>query len=229
LSAWSLVDRRSEGDFYLAELSWPTQRLVRALELEYLAVQGRLLVFGGSVGTGQGRRRALSPFMSDGYRRLRDQDGAVLYENVRASARAYAVHQVVRAANAAAAVRAIEDGTVQPGVAVALEDPTAPSPTGSGPSFVVIEVDEPRRIELSVSMKGDGYVVLADTHYPGWHVTVDDVPATIYAANGLFRAVFVPAGAHRIRFLYEPRSVYWGAFVSAVTLALAAALVLGRR
>jgi hypothetical protein len=227
LSAWSLVDRRSEGDVYLAELSWPMPRRVRALELEYLALQGRLLVFGGSVGRGQ--RRALSPFMSDGYRRLRDQDGAALYENTHALARAYAVHQAVRAANSAAAIRAIEDGTVQPGVAVAVEDPAAPSPTGSGPSPVVIEVDEPRRVELSASMRGDGYVVLADTHYPGWQATLDDVPATIYAANGLFRAVFVPDGAHRVAFRYEPRAVYLGAFVSGVTLALAAVLVLGRR
>jgi len=229
LSAWSLVDRRSEGDFYLAALSWPALRRVRALDLEYLAPQGRLMIFGGSAGTDPGRGTALSPFMGDGYRRLREQDGAVRYENTHALPRAYAVHQVVRATDATAAIRAIVDGTVQPGVAVGLEDAGAPSPTGSGPSTVAIEVDEPERVELAASMLGDGYVVLADTYYPGWRATVDDAPATIYAANGLFRAVFVADGVHRVAFRYEPRAVYRGGFVSALTLVLAAVLALRRR
>ncbi len=224
VNAWSLVDRPSEGTFYLTELSWPTRRRVHSVELEYLAPQGRLLVFGGSVGTLQ-----LSPFMSDGYRRLREENGAVLYENTRALPRAFAVHRVVHAANSSGAIQALAGGTVAPASAVVIEDPGAPSPTGSGPSTVTIERDEPLRVDLSASMTGDGYVVLADTNYPGWQATLDDVATPIHAANGLFRAVFVPAGPHRVSFQYTPWAVYRGALLSAVTLALATVLVLGRR
>jgi len=77
-------------------------------------------------------------------------------------------------------------------------------------------------------MNADGYVVLADTFYPGWEATVDGIPAGIKAANGLFRAVFVGSGAHRVRFDYRPRALYWGAAVSAVALVACIALA-GRR
>jgi uncharacterized membrane protein YfhO len=78
-------------------------------------------------------------------------------------------------------------------------------------------------------MKGDGYVVLADTIYPGWRATVDGDPAPIFAANGLFRAVFVRDGSHRVRFEYRPRSLRHGAALTLVTAALAAGLVLVSR
>ena len=94
-TAWSLIDRRSEGAFYLARFAWPETRPLRALSIEYTAAEGRLLVFGGSLRAGD-TSVALSPFMGAGFRRLRDQEGAVLYENVGARPRAYAVHRIVR-------------------------------------------------------------------------------------------------------------------------------------
>ena len=78
-------------------------------------------------------------------------------------------------------------------------------------------------------MKGDGYVVLADTNYPGWRATVDGVPAPILAANGLFRAVLVRDGSHRVSFVYRSRPFQLGAVITAVTAALAAGLVLSSR
>jgi uncharacterized membrane protein YfhO len=80
-------------------------------------------------------------------------------------------------------------------------------------------------------MKGDGYVVLADTSYPGWQATVDGTANMLYAANGLFRTVFVPSGAHRVRFAYTPRALYRGLAITLVTLltALVLLIVPGRR
>jgi hypothetical protein len=47
----------------------------------------------------------------------------------------------------------------------------------------------------------------------------------VLRANYAFRAVFVPAGAHDVRFVYRPTSVLAGAAVSFA--ALAVCLVLG--
>ena len=161
--------------------------------------------------------------------RVREEAGAVRYENERARPRAFAVHRIVVASTATEAVGRLATGEVRPEDAVVLEDPAAPAPTGTGPSAVSIEVDEPLRVELAVTMKGDGYVVLADTSYPGWHATVDGVEAPILAANGLFRAVFVGDGAHRVRFEYRPRALHLGAAITLVTAALAAGLVRASR
>jgi uncharacterized membrane protein YfhO len=56
--------------------------------------------------------------------------------------------------------------------------------------------------------------VLADAVYPGWSATVDGVDAPILATNHLYRGVPAPAGRHRVRFAYAPRSVLLGAVLS---------------
>lgn len=49
-----------------------------------------------------------------------------------------------------------------------------------------------------------GWLVVADTHYPGWAAYVDGQPMPIQRANGMFRAVSVSEGVHEIEFRYEP-------------------------
>jgi len=229
LSAWSLVDRRSEGSFYLARFAWPGTRRLISLRIEYTAGRGRLLLFGGTVGGSEPGVVHLSPFMLEGYRHVREEAGAVLYENERARPRAFAVHRIALASSPSEAVRRLATGEVRPEEAVVLEDPGAPATSGAGPSVASIQIDEPLRVELTATMKGDGYVVLADTTYPGWRATVDGVSAPLFAANGLFRAVFVRDGSHHVRFEYRPRALHLGGTITGLTAALAVAFVLASR
>jgi len=224
LRAWSLVDRRSEGAFYLARFAWPTLHPLATLRIEYTAAEGRLLVFGGSLQTGD-TVKVLSPFMGTRFRQVRDEESAVLYENRGARPRAIAVHRIIRVGSAAEAVERVAKESPSSSEAVVVEDAAAPTPTGTGPSTVKFQTDEATHVELAAEMRGDGYVVLADTSYPGWQATVDGVPTTIYPANGLFRTVFVPAGSHQVRFDYTPRALYRGLAVTLVTILTALALV----
>lgn len=59
---------------------------------------------------------------------------------------------------------------------------------------VTIEADSP----------DGGWVVLNDVWYPWWQATVDGAPAPVLRANVLFRAVAVPPGQHRVRFVFRP-------------------------
>jgi uncharacterized membrane protein YfhO len=59
-------------------------------------------------------------------------------------------------------------------------------------------------------------VIFADPYLPGWQVALDGERAPIYVAQGLLRAVAVPAGEHSIEFSYRPASVYWGAGLTAI-------------
>ena len=63
-----------------------------------------------------------------------------------------------------------------------------------------------------------GQLVLLDTFYPGWSASVDGRDVPIRAANGVFRAVAVPAGAREVRFSYRPGSVVAGAAISLAAL-----------
>jgi uncharacterized membrane protein YfhO len=56
---------------------------------------------------------------------------------------------------------------------------------------------------------------------------VDDRPAPLLRADGFFRAVAVPAGAHRVEFRYRPISFLAGSAVSILAL-LATLFVLTR-
>jgi uncharacterized membrane protein YfhO len=73
-------------------------------------------------------------------------------------------------------------------------------------------------IIISVALDQPGWVVLADTHYPGWMVTVDGQPAPLLRANYAFRAVAVPAGKHTIVFDYHPRSFAVGSWLTGLAL-----------
>ncbi len=75
-------------------------------------------------------------------------------------------------------------------------------------------------------------LVLTDHFYPGWLATLDGKPTEIYRANGVLRAVSLPAGEHTIEFKYEPDSLKFGYVLSAVAalcLLLAAGLLFTRR
>lgn len=76
----------------------------------------------------------------------------------------------------------------------------------------------PSEVELEVSVAAGGYLVLADTFYPGWRATVDGVSQPVLRANYAMRAVRLEPGVHRVRFLFRPWSVGLGAAISLAAL-----------
>ena len=60
-------------------------------------------------------------------------------------------------------------------------------------------------------------LVLSDTYYPGWNVTVNGQPAGIDEVDYLLRGVHVPAGDDRMVFSYDP-----GSFTAGWTVSLGA-------
>jgi hypothetical protein len=100
------------------------------------------------------------------------------------------------------------------------------APSRGAPASLVR--DEPHVVEVDAELAAPGLVVLSDTWDPDWHALVDGVAAPIVATNHLFRGVWVPAGRHRVRFVYRPTALWAGAALSAVA-ALGLALASARR
>ena len=76
---------------------------------------------------------------------------------------------------------------------------------------------ESRAVDIQASLSRNGILVLKDSDYPGWRVSIDGRPGEWFTANYLFRGVFLNPGMHTVRFEYRPASFRWGAAVSWLT------------
>lgn len=70
------------------------------------------------------------------------------------------------------------------------------------------------RVDILVESTEEGWLLLADTWYPGWRALVDGEQSAIYLADGIFRAVQITAGRHEVEFLYQPKFFYTGLVLS---------------
>ena len=75
----------------------------------------------------------------------------------------------------------------------------------------------PREVTVEASLQKRGILVLNDTNFPGWLVSVDGAPGRIVDANYLFRGVFLEPGKHVVKFSYKPWSVALGGTISAAS------------
>jgi hypothetical protein len=71
-------------------------------------------------------------------------------------------------------------------------------------------------IRLAVEAPARALLVLTDTWYPGWTVSVDGEPAPLERVNWSFKGVYLEPGAHQVRFDYRPRGLVPAAVVSAI-------------
>jgi hypothetical protein len=223
--------RDQAGWDYLARADWAEPLLPQRITVRNVAAEGDLVLRGVSLLDQRTGTHAALTMPADGqFRRVHSGDVKV-YQNVQALPRAYVTGQVAVAADDAAALAALADPSFEPaGQVVLLAEELAAaglleqaaqlaSPTAG--AIVEVVSYQPEQAELDVALDAPGALVLADTWYPGWQVTVDGEPAALLRANYLFRAVLLPAGQHSVLFEYRPATLSRGAGIS-----LAAALVL---
>jgi uncharacterized membrane protein YfhO len=98
--------------------------------------------------------------------------------------------------------------------------PTVIPETLPGKGIAVFERDDIHEVFVRTDCPSEGLLVLRDSWYPGWIATVDGKKAPILRVNGCFRGVIVPAGEHKVRFLYRPVLVYISGAVSLLSLLL---------
>jgi hypothetical protein len=67
----------------------------------------------------------------------------------------------------------------------------------------VVTGENSREVVIAAETPGDGFLLLADTFYPGWTARVDGVPTPIHRANLSVRGIRLPKGRHEVRFTYD--------------------------
>ncbi len=113
------------------------------------------------------------------------------------------------------------------GEAVALYRHPAPAPRigvradGEAEQPVHVVRFSPETVEVDVSEQGAATLILRQTPYPGWHVTIDDHPAALRVGDDrLSLTVALPATASRVRIRYDPWTWKAGLAISGVTILL---------
>lgn len=184
------------------------------------------------------------PFVESGHFTLIDDGLIKIYRNNQAYPRAWIARPVSVLADSPESQRKFVEGEIDPRDEIIL-DPLPLNvrtfPEGrSGSATAVIRptgglsdsrmrggavFDE--QVLIEVSSPDPAYLILADTHYPGWKAEIDGVPVDIiYEAFTYFRAVEIPAGQHLVRFYYKPVSFATGVTLSVVTLSVSIILLI---
>jgi hypothetical protein len=149
-----------------------------------------------------------------------------MMENPGAIPRGFVVGQVKAASPGQGEVGALR--TLDPRREVILERDVLPPGPRQGFTPARRAEDTPNRVVLEFETTAPGYLVLADTWYPGWSATLDGRPAPVLPADVAFRAVAVPgAGKHRVVFRYFPPGLILGLAISGATALFLAGLTIG--
>jgi hypothetical protein len=212
------------GSDYIMLFPLDAPRRLTAISVSGVAPAGEFVLRGLSLvdtRTTTSRQVTLS---TEGHYRLVHSGDVKIYENLDALPRAFVVHQAEVVADDDQAITRLRDPAFDPAQTVILADGEPLANEGKveaarpDPTEIVRYTPEAAIVDVTTDVPG--YLLLTDTFYPGWQATVDGEPAQILRADVLFRAVQLEPGTHRVEFRYQPASVRWGAWISAVTLLL---------
>jgi hypothetical protein len=158
--------------------------------------------------------------------------GPLIYRNDEALPEAFVVHRARVVEDPRTRLEALLDPGWDPRSEVVLSAPAASLPLAPGSertaeAEVSILREGANRVIIGVTTPQDGFMVLTDTHYPGWQATVDGQPVEILSANHAFRAIELEAGEHMVVVEYAPLTFRLGGWIT-VAAVLLLAVVLAR-
>jgi len=226
-----------EGHRYLARLPFERAEVVRVV-IDYLRDDAALVLMRGSLfdapsGTAYPLDAVSLP--PEKWRKLESHGQVDLYENLKAMPRAWFVTRLA-AEPSAEVLRTIREGRLRDGgpfdpAEVALLETedfggravTLPAVGEAGGAKVKVTDYRPQRIELETHHPRPGFLVLSEIYYRGWEARIDGRKTPVYRADYTLRGIAVPAGDHRIAFVFRAPSFRTGAVYSA----LGAVLLLG--
>ncbi len=150
-------------------------------------------------------------------------DDAMLYRLPDAPGRAW-IASAARRVSPDEMLTALADPNFEPTAVVLLETSSVDLQSPLSTLHSLTLHDGPNRVTIRAALDAPGYLVLADTWYPGWRATVDGERVELLRANYGFRAVWLEAGEHVVRMIYRPISVLVG---GALTITALVVIVVG--
>ncbi len=215
-------------------------------EIDYVVLQSQtqranLVVW--RAGLYNTRERKLIPLtvrLPEHWRKVYEQDQAVIYENTRALPRAWLTPQAepVSPAEALKRIRGESDKPFDPRTTALLEIWPGALPRELRPSYYNQFVTPPEvrmvgyeanRLAVETLTYKPAVLVISEINYSGWSATIDGVETAIYATDYLLRGIILPTGKHRVELRYTAPGARGGAVFSVATLLLLGGLLVKSR
>ena len=162
---------------------------------------------------------SLQPLPEEGIRLVRHfpEYPSWLYRIERPVPRAYVVHDVVVEKDRIQVVGRLSGRIFDPLKKVIVEQPLSMPAKDNFKGRAEIVQYKNQEVTIRASLNGSGFLVLADSFYPGWRAYVDGKETKILRANFFFRGVPLQPGDHWVEFRYRPRSFTVGLVISVAT------------
>jgi hypothetical protein len=124
------------------------------------------------------------------------------------------------AARAAFLAAADSDAPVRDVIRLGAGVAAPPADGASSPHAGEVEVTRftPNELAATVEIPGEhgAWLLYADALYPGWHASVDGAPVPIAEANLAFKAIWLPAGSHEVRFWFRRGLSFYATYAIAL-------------
>ncbi len=169
---------------------------------------------------------SLRPILHEKLRLINVVDGLFLYENIHSYPRVYFAEKVEFLQDDEIIKKMmgydyVKDKMVFFGIRLKgeFEGPSVKGRREEGREAGIIFVEyDNDRIIMDVNNPEDGFLVLADTYYPGWKAYDNGKKTEIFRANYFMRAIRLPQGEHRVVFEYDPWTYRVGRVLSIIGL-----------
>lgn len=142
-------------------------------------------------------------------------------ENTKYLPRIYPVHNVIIENSKDSIFNILNHPNFNPRESVILEETPpsslSPLPLSSSTSVATVSDYTGSKIIVEADMAENGFLVFSDKYYPGWKAYIDSKKTKIYKANYIMRAVYLPKGAHKVEFIFDPWPYKVGLWVSSTT------------
>ncbi len=149
------------------------------------------------------------------------EGASVSFDPVESLPRARWVNCALAVADAQQALHEVSSGNIDPSRESAVEMPDSQPEElcGSGElGSVEIVLASANRVRVSVDAPGGGWLILADTWFPGWQAIANGKQLPIYPALSVLRAVPLPPGHYDLEFVYKPLSFSLGLLLTLLGL-----------
>jgi hypothetical protein len=147
---------------------------------------------------------SLSDIQSDNLKKVFEEGKTRVYENTSVLPRAFFVENTEFVTTKQEAINGLFASDFNPKTDAIVEYENDSDvnnlPTSWKTGSATITSYEENNIVIKTASDEDGFLVLTDSFYPTWHVSIDGKETKIYRANYNFRGVVVPKGDHTVEF-----------------------------